>query len=209
MTTKPHIFLSIGILALTLAASVWSENREPEILARPLDSIDREIGGWVSGNDETLKDTIVASLDATSYLSRAYSKNQQSIDFFAAFYAQQKAGESMHSPRYCLPGSGWEFTDFRLITLPFGDSTVQVNRTYIQKPGRPRTLVFYWYQSRSRVVASEYQSKYFLVWDGLVHANPGGSIVRVLLNDRPGAEEDGAAFATQALAEIQKCFRPR
>jgi EpsI family protein len=175
---------------------------------KPLDSISREIDGWTSNGNDTLGDTIVASLDATSYLSRTYHKGRNDLDMFTAFYAQQKAGESMHSPKYCLPGGGWEFSDFTTVSLPLDGQTMKINRTLIQKPGS-RALIFYWYQSRSRVVASEFQSKYFLVWDGLVHANPGGSIVRVMLSDRPGAEQQGITFATALLSEVQKCFRAR
>jgi EpsI family protein len=125
---------------------------------------------------------------------------------FTAFYARQKAGESMHSPKYCLPGGGWEFSAFRTITLPTPNGPAQINRSVIQKPGS-RSLIFYWYQPGSRVVASEYQSKIFLVWDGLFHSNPGGSIVRVILPDRPKAEEAGLAFARQLLLEVHSCLR--
>jgi EpsI family protein len=125
---------------------------------------------------------------------------------FTAFYARQKAGESMHSPKFCLPGGGWKFSDFRTVTLPTPNSPAQINRSVIQKPGS-RALLFYWYRSRSRVVASEYQSKDFLVWDGLFHANPGGSIVRAILPDRPQAEEAGLAFARQLLLEVHSCLR--
>ena len=203
MTTK-LLWLTIVILSATLGAAVWSDHRNPEVLAKPLDSIAAQIDGWTSAGDQTLRDTIVASLDATSYLSRTYRKGGNDLDMFTAFYAQQKAGESMHSPKYCLPGGGWEFFDFRTVALP--GTNARINRSVIQKPGS-RALMFYWYQSRTRVVASEYQSKIFLVWDGLVHANPGGSIVRVMLPYRPGAEEEGLAFASQLFLQVRTCFR--
>jgi len=203
---KPHLLLTIAILSATLGASAWVEHRSPEVLARPLDSISPQIDGWTSNGNYTFKDTIVASLDATSYLARTYRRGPDQLDMFTAFYAQQKAGESMHSPKYCLPGGGWEFSDFRTVQLPSETGAVSINQATIQKPGS-RALMFYWYQSRSRVVASEYQSKYFLVWDGLVHANPGGAIVRVLLPDRPGAQTDGLAFAAGLLKEVRKSFR--
>ena len=206
MTTKPHLLLTLAILSGALAAEVWSDHRNPEILAKPLDSISRQIDGWTSTGNQKLGDTIVATLDATSYLSRTYRKGSNELDVFMAFYARQKAGESMHSPKYCLPGGGWEFVDFRTVTLTTPDGPAQINRSVIQKPGS-RALLFYWYQSRSRVVASEYQSKGFLVWDGLIHANPGGSIVRVILPDRPKAEEDGVSFASQLLLQVQGCLR--
>ena len=203
MSAKPHILLTILILATTLGAAVWSDHRAPEILAKPLDAISPEINGWSSIGNQTLRDTIVASLDATSYLSRTYRKGTDELDMFTAFYAQQKAGESMHSPKYCLPGGGWEFIEFAKTKLPSSMGTVTINRAVIQKPGI-RQLMFYWYQSRTRVVASEYQSKIFLVWDGLVHENPGGSIVRIVLPDRPEADQAGLSFAGRLVEEMQQ-----
>lgn len=208
MTIKAPIAITIVILSATLAASAWSDHRDPEVLARPLESISNQIDGWSSMRDDVLRDRIVASLDATNYLSRTYRKGGNELDMFTAFYAQQKAGESMHSPKYCLPGSGWEFSEFTTVPVETGGARVTINRAVIQKPGS-RALVYYWYQSRNRVVASEYQSKYFLVWDGLVHSNPGGSIVRVMLPEHPGADQEGLAFSTKLLAEIQGLFQLR
>jgi EpsI family protein len=207
MTTNSHLLLTIGILSATMAAAALTDHRNPEHLARPLDSISSQIDGWTSGGNRTLQDKIVATLDSTEYLSRTYTKGMNALDVFAAFYAQQRAGESMHSPKYCLPGGGWEFSEFATATVPMAGTTAKINRAVIQKPGS-RAIMFYWYQSRTRVVASEYQSKVFLVWDGLVHANPGGSIVRVMLPDRPDASEEGLAFAAQLVKQVQRCFHP-
>lgn len=201
MKTAPHFLLTAVILAATLAAIHWTDHRSPEVLARPLDSIPSQIDGWTASGDIQLRDRIAASLDATSYLSRTYRKAGQELDMFTAFYAQQKAGESMHSPKYCLPGAGWEFEEFKKVTLQSPMGPVSVNRAVIQRPGS-RALMYYWYQSRTRVVASEYQSKIFLVWDGLVHANPGGSIVRVMVADNPALDREGAAFASRLVREV-------
>ena len=206
MRPKPNLLLTLTILATALAVEVWTDQRSAEVLSRPLDSISRDIDGWRSKSDQKLQDVIVATLDATGYLSRTYRKGSTDLDMFAAFYARQKAGESMHSPKYCLPGGGWEFRDFRTVTVSTPNGPARINRSIIQKPGS-RALMLYWYQSRTRVVASEYQSKFFLVWDSLFHSNPGGSIVRIILPDAPHAEQDGIAFATRLLVEVQKCLK--
>lgn len=205
MTKHPLLFTML-ILSATLGAAVWSDRRNPEVLAKPLDSIATEIDGWRALGNQTLRDRIAASLDATSYLSRTYRKGPDELDMFTAFYAQQKAGESMHSPKYCLPGGGWEFMEFRTITVPTATGPARINRAQIQRPGN-RALMFYWYQSRTRIVASEYESKIFLVWDGLLHSNPGGSIVRVMLPDRPAAEQEGLSFASHLIPQVQACLR--
>jgi len=122
---------------------------------------------------------------------------------FTAFYAQQRAGDTMHSPKFCLPGAGWEFEDMRTITLNLHGSKVAVNRVLVQRGGEHQ-LMLYWYQSPTRIVASEYQNKFFLVWDGLVHGNQGGSIVRVMLSDAPDAEAEAVNFATNLIPQMRR-----
>jgi hypothetical protein len=70
------------------------------------------------------------------------------------------------------------------------------------KAGAPTAL--YRYQSRPEVSAGEYQSKFFLVWDGLVHGNQGGSIVRVMLPDAPGAEAEAVNFADNLIPQMRR-----
>jgi EpsI family protein len=206
--TSLHYLLTLLLLAATLGASVWSDRRPPAVLAAPIDSINTRIDGWTSTGNQQLGDTIIASLNATSYLSRTYRKDRSELDVFMAFYEHLRAGESMHSPKYCLPGGGWEFSDFKTVSLSSGGREAKINRAIVRK-GAERQLLLYWYQSRPRVIASEYQSKFFLVWDGLVRGNQGGSIVRVMLPDRPGADQEGLAFAAQLIPEVQKCFGKR
>jgi EpsI family protein len=201
-----HFVLTFLLLSATLAATVWSDHRKPVVLARPIDAISMQLAGWAASGNEKLRDTIVASLNATSYLSRTYRKERAELDMFMAFYAQPRTGESMHSPKYCLPGGGWEFTDTTTINLSLPNNrTAKINRALIRR-GDQREILLYWYQSQPRVIASEYESKIFLVWDGLTRGNQGGSIVRVMLHDRPGAEQDGIAFATHLIPEVQRCF---
>src|SRR5213593_4884355 len=104
--------LTVVILSTTLAASKLSERRRPESLGRPLESIETQLGGWTGGPNQTLAGDVLTVLKPTSYLSRPYRKDGKQIELFIAHYAQQRAGESMHSPKNCLPGSGWEVWDY-------------------------------------------------------------------------------------------------
>ena len=92
------------LLGSTLVASRIAAIRGSQPLSRPLATIDSRIGDWIGSEDEPLPPNIVESLGATSYLSRTYRRGAQSLNLFVAFYANQRAGESMHSPKHCLPG---------------------------------------------------------------------------------------------------------
>jgi EpsI family protein len=126
-------------------------------------------------------------------------------DLFIAFYARQRAGESMHSPKHCLPGSGWEIWDYGSADIPVHGQNVKVNRYSIYHSG-DRRVVLYWYQSKTRIVASEYLGKLLLARDALMQNSTAGSIVRIIVPDRPGAVDVARAFAADLAPSIERCF---
>jgi EpsI family protein len=196
---------TVLILAATLTVSTLSEVRHPGRLARTLTNIPTELAGWTTVRDEQLATGVLAVLKPTSYLSRIYEKHGSQLTLFVAYYAEQRAGESMHSPKNCLPGGGWEIWRFDSALIPVGQSVAKVNEYSIQNGGA-RNLVFYWYQSNNRVIASEYLGKIMLVRDALFDGITAGSIVRIVLPDLPEARDEGRAFAAALIPEMQLCL---
>jgi EpsI family protein len=193
------------VLAVTLAAARATAHRKSETLAKPLDSIDQRLAGFTGADNPALSEGVLARLLPTSYLSRTYSKSGTQADLFIAFYAQQRAGESMHSPKHCLPGAGWEIWDYATVDIPLGGRSVKVNKYSVSREGQ-RMLVLYWYQSKGRIVASEYMGKILLARDALLQNSTAASIVRITVPDQPGALETARAFASELIPQVQRCF---
>src|SRR3974377_1330906 len=100
-----YAFAAFLLLTATLVASKLSEPRVPEFLAHSLDSIPWRIAGFTGVTVPPLAPAVLRRLSADSYLLRSYHKEGIDADLFIAFYSRQRAGESMHSPKHCLPGS--------------------------------------------------------------------------------------------------------
>jgi EpsI family protein len=197
---------TVLLLSATLGGYALSERRHPDFLAQPLDTIDRKIGGWTMTGDEPLTSGVLDRLQLTSYISRSYEKAGAKLELFIAFYAQQRAGESMHSPKHCLPGSGWEIWkhDSAMVTVK-DQQQVKINQYSIQNSSQ-RMLVFYWYQSKRRIIASEYMGKILLAKDALLDGRTAGSIVRITLPDTPSAPAEATRFASILIPEVARCF---
>jgi|YNPNPStandDraft_1061719.scaffolds.fasta_scaffold00229_10 EpsI family protein len=200
-------WLACSLLLATLAASRMRHAQGPDATARPLEEFPVELAGWRGSDDAPLAENVARSLGASSYLSRVYQRDGRAIHLFIAYYANPRAGETMHSPKHCLPGAGWEPVQFGAVPLGLGDRTVSVNRYLLYRAGQ-QTLVLYWYQTAERVIASEYQSKAYLIWDTLARRRPGSSVVRLALEARPGALEEGRAFASQVIPALARIYRP-
>src|SRR4051812_39797333 len=130
-----HLAVVSVLLLLTIVASRLSANRKSESLAEPLDSISRQIAGFTGIDNPPLDAPTLHALQSTSYLSRTYRKGTLQADVFISFYAQQRAGESMHPPKHCLPGAGWEIWDYGSTTIPVDGQQISVNKYSVSREG--------------------------------------------------------------------------
>ncbi|MBI3404907.1 MAG: EpsI family protein [Acidobacteria bacterium] len=204
-------FLVVAILIVGTAIFLHSRASPEKLPDRlPLNSFPKEIAGWTSRDVPMSEDTLRV-LGAGEFLLRIYQKPEERtyVDFFVAFFPSQRAGDTIHSPQNCLPGSGWE----PLESVKFhvrgqqGEDLI-VNR-YLIARGLDRQVVFYWYQAHGRVVASEYWAKYFLVADAIRMNRTDGALVRVVTPLRRDEKtEDGQqralSFISLVLPNIEK-----
>jgi EpsI family protein len=174
-------------------------------LARPLESIDSRLDGWVGSEDAPPEARILESLAATAFLSRTYRRGDDSMNVWVAFYANQHAGETMHSPKYCVPGTGWEFVEQHAARVQTDRRSVGINDYVLIRPG-DRMRMLYWYQSPKRVVASEYVGKLALMWDAFRYGQTSGSIVRITFADDPAELDHALSFAGAVMAQVDRCF---
>ena len=117
----------------------------------------------------------------TDYVSRVYVRD--SVPVFAtlvSYYERQTQGQTIHSPRNCLPGAGWEVmtAGTRRVTVNGNDLTL--NRYLIKNQGST-AVVYYWYQGRGRVVANEYAVKWNLLRDAALSGHTEEALVRVVV----------------------------
>src|SRR5882762_6005585 len=145
---------TVLLLVMTLAAYALTERRKVDSLAQPLETVSGQISGWEMAGQAPLGDNVLKTLQLTSYLSRTYAKEGTQLGLLVAFYAQQRAGESMHSPKHCLPGSGWEIWKHGTAEFEMGGEPIRINNYGIENSG-VRKVMLYWYHSADRVVASE------------------------------------------------------
>jgi len=79
------------------------------------------------------------------------------------------------------------------VEIPEESRSIRINRYTVAK-GDARSVVLYWYQSRDRVVASEFAAKFWLVADSIRYRRSDTALVRVVVPVGPAGEQE----ATQA-----------
>lgn len=165
---------------------------------RPLSSLPTKLGDYELLQEGVVEKEVQDVLKADELLTRSYGRRgaQVAAHLFVAYFRTQRTGQAPHSPRNCLPGSGWvqELSDIQKINVP-GREPIEVNR-YVVAKGENRSLVIYWYQSRDRVVANEYAAKLYVVADAIRYNRTDTALVRVVV-----PIPEGNVDAAQAEAE--------
>jgi EpsI family protein len=97
-------------------------------------------------------------LKLTDYLSRNFrAPDGRAINLYVGYHGQQVRGGAIHSPTLCLPANGWYIVELETVPMPGRADGPLVNRMVVGH-GEARQLIYYWYQGRGHVAASEYAS---------------------------------------------------
>jgi len=191
------------IVVLTLAAAALHHLSQGEAvpLSKPLSALPLQLQGW-QGVDLPLEPRIVQALGVSDFLDRAYqSADHRPVFLYVGYYKSQRTGVSIHSPKNCLPGTGWEPVTAGRVALPLPNGERTIVNQYVVENGLRRQLVLYWYQSHGRVIASEYRGKVYMVLDSLRLHRTDAALVRV---SSPIAKEDEQASYNQVFAFAQE-----
>jgi EpsI family protein len=195
----------IATLILVLqGALLYSVHSETIPQSRPLAEFPATVGSWQLREEGVVDEDTRTILNADDLLNRRYmdaSANRGAWLFVAAFRSTRN-GKTPHSPKNCLPGAG--YTPLVNDQLPVdlgGGAPIVVNR-YIVAHGEERDVVLYWYQSRERVVASEYKAKFWVMVDAVRLNRTDTALVRVVVPVGNRTEEQ----ATQTAVDFVKAF---
>lgn len=198
----------VTALLILQTAFLYSAVR-PEFIppSRPLEGMPTTLGNWQLVQTGVIEQEVLDVLKADDLLNRIYcpasspecaKTGVNRAELFVAGFRSQRTGKAPHSPKNCLPGSGWVKISSGEIPIDVGLPTpISVNR-YVVAYGSQRSLVLYWYQSRDRVVADEFKAKFWVIRDAIRLNRTDTALVRVIVpvvkKDEAQAEATAADF---------------
>ena len=196
----PSILLALGVV-FTMGVDLQQSLQLRVPLATALPA---EVAGG-KGVDARLSDAEVRVAGVTDYLIRNFEPADRShgtlpFSVYVGYYDSQTQGKTIHSPKNCLPGSGWEALASTTVTIETAHGPVRVNRYLLQRENA-QALVLYWYQGRSRVENNEYVVKWDLLRDAALRRRSEEALVRVVVpvGDDPDRSLGTATAAATAL----------
>lgn len=184
--SKQRPFL-ICLVMLVVAAStkpLLEARAEVELERKSFNTFPLYYGKWL-GRESSIDDNILGELKLTDYLMADYTPRAGGLpmNFYVAYYADQRAGSAIHSPRTCIPGGGWKFDGLDQVVVPGvvnrSGEPLMVNRVVIRKD-KDAQILYYWFEERGRNITSEYAAKWYKFLDSLLLNRTDGSLIRVV-----------------------------
>lgn len=195
----PALLLAVGCLGLLGA------KRQVEMpLLRPLQEVMPDSLLGAPSADQTINPAELAVSGVSQYAFRIFGTDSAPVRFsiYVGYYEAQTQGKTIHSPKNCLPGAGWEPVSSSTEMLDAGGYQYPVNRYVLENKGH-QALVYYWYQGRGRVSANEYFVKWEQMRDRALAGRSDEALVRIVV---PVTPELSIAAADSVAVTVSKAI---
>ena len=202
----------LSFVLLAQAAIFWGCSRAEVVPAkRPLKQLVRDHATWKTVYEGEVDAEQQAVLKADDTLIRVYQRPDSPLraSLYVASFLSQRSGRAPHSPQNCLPGAGWTWEDAKIEKVAVNGRAEPIEaRRHLMFKGDSKSIVYYWYQSRDRTVASEYWAKAYVVLDAIRSSRTDSALVRVIVdvqnNDVAAADKAALDFMRQSYQDIRK-----
>ena len=207
----PGVLLTLGA---TLTVGIDTQRSLP--LRDDLADVVPGTYSGLDGADLSISEEELRVVGADAYLYRVFrtedgtaSAGAPAFSLYVGYYERQGRGYTIHSPKNCLPGSGWEALMSSTAAVPTPEGPVEVNRYLIQREDQ-RALVLYWYQGRGRVAHNEYRVKFDLLRDSALFGRSEEALVRVVVpivdTTVEAAQEQATGFAAVLIPALYRAL---
>lgn len=207
--------LIVALLFIGLNSYVYNNLAKGDIIPprETFDEFPDDFDGWQCNRREEMAADVLDNLGVTDYIICRYidEASERYVDFYAGYHEKQERSDSgkttlIHPPEHCLPGSGWDIIESKVVPIDFGIPG-EAKRVVIAK-GQARNLVYFWYQSRGHVIGTNFGRLEHLFVDRAVRHRTDGSLVRLTVPIHRGNFEDADAtffeFARKMAGELPR-----
>jgi len=168
-----YVLFAMAVLVLTL-------HRDTNIPTnRPLAEFPRQVQAWQMSSRAEFSANVLGVLKPTDYLSSQYKDSSgKTVNLYIGYHSGGKNSGPIHSPKHCLPGSGWYEASVRRGTLSIPGGTINLVRAIYQK-GDSKELFLYWYQVRERSLSNDISLKLAEIVNSALYRRRDASFIRV------------------------------
>jgi len=160
MDKKTFVLILVTLVAtFSTAAVIQYYQPESETVVSFAD-MPLSVANWVGQRDE-LPEYVTDILRPVDIFSAYYNNSQgQSVHLLFDFFISDGSFGGPHSPRNCLPGSGWQIDSTEDLLISVNGVTIPAGRFRIRLNDQQQVMDF-WYVTNYGATASDYVFKLY------------------------------------------------
>lgn len=204
---KTWRFIVLYILLGLAAVYVHTRSEASVPVNKPLDLFPQRAGDWVMTGQARFDERVLAVLLPSDYLSRTYENSQgERVSLYIGYHDGGPDSGPIHSPKQCLPGSGWNRLDDEARSVSVDGQPVDYVRATYQKDAE-KQMFLYWFQVRDQFLTNEYALKFAMAKNSFLSNRRDSSFIRLSVmigEDEEKARLIGEDFIAAFLPAIQE-----
>jgi len=178
------------ILILITTALYVTTRREAAIpAARSFQYFPQVVNDWQMVKETYFDSRVLKVLKPTDYLSRLYRHSSgATVDLYIGFHNGGPDSGPIHSPRQCLPGSGWNRLSDKVRSIQSNGIEISYVSSLYQKDIE-KQLFLYWFQVGGDSVTNEYALKLAMVKNSLLQNRRDSAFIRISVMANDGQDK--------------------
>ena len=190
------VYLLLGVTAIFL----YTHETTAVPVNQPLNQIPTSVGNWRMVQEAYFNPEMLAVLRPTDYLYRVYKDPAGNrVTLYLGYHAGGADSGPIHSPKHCLPGSGWFEISEKQQTVSLQQGELPVVQAVYQNDDQ-KEMFFYYFQVKGRVLTSEYALKLAEVVNSLLYNRRDSAFIRISVpftENRAQAAQAGENFVAR------------
>lgn len=160
MDKRSFIFFLIVTLVAFGARQALVHYRPASAGSVNFDSFPMQLGDW-QGTRRDVPDYVIALLNPEDILSVDYiNRDGVRVGFLLDFFSSDATTGGPHSPRNCLPGSGWTISDITVHSIIADSRIIRAGRFDLRFRD-DRQVMDFWYITHFGITANDYKFKLY------------------------------------------------
>lgn len=199
-----NLIAGLVLMCLAIPLIHLGTRINPRPLKQSFDKFPLEIGPW-HGNPIPVDPEMIKATGAHAYFNADYKaiSDHKQISLWIAYYENQETESIGHTPRHCLPGSGWDTLKSGVTEIAPGK---KVNYMIMDAMGK-KVLVYYWNLVGGKIVTSDRWNKFYLIYHGLINRRTDAALVRLIIpidGDMEAVRGNLNSFANLVISVLPK-----
>jgi EpsI family protein len=165
------------------------------------DNFPLEIGEW-KGKNEKISQTVIDLLNPMDITSITYVNNEGiSIHLFFDYFSSDASFGGPHSPRNCVPGSGWIVENSYKNNIQFNGKVIPAGVFELQFE-QSQSVMEFWYVTHFGETANDYEFKLYELLSALTFSPRDVAFIRFVADNDPKSLEALKEFQSLVIPEI-------